>query len=262
MPIHATAIISPKSEIDPTAQIGAYVVIDDEVTVGANTRILPHAYLCGYTTIGENNEIFSTAVLGERPQDVAFKGEKSYLVIGDDNIIREGVTIHRATGEGATTNVGNGCFLMGNTHIAHNCRIGNGVITANGAGIAGFVEIGDRAFVSACALIHQFTRIGRLCMIAGGTRLGMDVAPFLMAIGESEVVNINLVGLRRAGFASQEIKDVRSAYKLLYRCGKPFGKAVEELAASEPSPLVQEMLDFINADSKRGTAGSPKRVKE
>ena len=262
MPIHPTAIVSPQAAIDPSTEIGPYVIIEDEVTIGPNCRIAAHVYINGNTRIGANNEIHAGAVLGDTPQDRAFQPCRSYLQIGDDNIIREFVSIHRGTAPESITRIGSGCFIMGYSHVGHNCRVGDGVTIANMTALAGHVEVGERAFVSGYTGVHQFVRIGRLCMIAGGSRVTMDLPPFLMAAHETEVVNVNLVGLRRADFSSEEIGEIRSAYRRLYRSGLTFRKALEELTAKPCSPLVQEMIDFINVPSKRGIAGPPDRRKE
>ena len=249
-----------KARIDPSSEIGPYTVIEDDVTIGPKNQIGPHVFIGRYTTIGSGNEIHAGAVLGDKPQDKAFKDQPSYLVIGDDNIIREYATIHRGTAAESTTRVGNDCFIMGSAHIGHNCQIADGVVVANFAGISGYVEIGERAFVSGGSLIHQFVRIGRLCMIAGGTRVTMDIPPFLMVVHETDVININLVGLRRAGLGKDDIRGIRGAYKLLYRSGKTFRKALNELALlGGANSYVQEMIDFTSVRSKRGIAGPPHR---
>jgi len=259
MAIHMTAIVSPKAEIDASVEIGPYVIVEEQVTIGPNCRIAPHVYIGCHTRIGAGNEIHTGAVLGDTPQDRAFKPCASFLEIGDNNVIREFVSIHRGTAPESTTRIGNECFIMGYSHIGHNCQVGNAVTIANMAAFAGHVHVGDRVFVSAYSLVHQFVRIGPLCMIGGATRLTMDVPPFLMVVHENDVVGVNLVGLRRAGIASRDISAVRAAYRALYRSGRPFRKTVEELAIGQNHSLVKKMLEFIQAPSKRGIAGPPNR---
>ncbi|MFA5864107.1 MAG: acyl-ACP--UDP-N-acetylglucosamine O-acyltransferase [Phycisphaerae bacterium] len=258
MPIHPTAIISPQTEIDPTAQIGPYVVIDDEVKIGPNCRIFPHVFINGYTTIGANNEIHSGAVIGDSPQDLAFKPCRSYVRIGDNNVIREGATIHRGSTPESETVIGNHCYLMANSHIAHNCRLADHVKLANGVLLAGHVHIEEGSFLSGNSAVHQFTRIGRLCMISGNSRVTMDVPHFMIVYGNSDVIGINRVGLKRAGFTSSQITDIRAAYRFIWRGAMNFSKAVEQLAKENSSPEVKELLDFIRTPSKRGIAGPPR----
>jgi len=254
MSIHPTAIISPKAQIDPSAEIGPYVVIDGEVTVGPNCRIFPHVHITGYTTLGANNEIHACAVIGDAPQDLAFKNERSYVRIGDNNVFREGVTVHRGTQTETVTTIGNNCFFMANSHVAHNCTIADRVIVANNSAIAGHVYVGEGTFISANVGIHQFVRIGRFCMVAATTRMTMDLPHFMMGYGNSGIVGINRVGLRRAGFLSQQITDIRAAFRFLFRSGINMTKAVAQLEAKNPQGPVRELLDFIKAPSKRGIA--------
>jgi UDP-N-acetylglucosamine acyltransferase len=258
MAIHPTAIISPQARIDPTVDIGPYVIIEDEVTVGPYCRIYPHVFINGYTTIGAHNEIHAGAIIGDLPQDLAFKDCRSYVRIGDHNVIREGVTIHRGTTPETATEIGNHCYLMAFSHVAHNCRLADHIKLANGALLAGHVHVGEGSFISGMGLVHQFVRIGRLCMIAGGTRVIQDIPPFMMAWRESEVVGINRVGLKRAGVPSGEIMTLRAAYRLLFRSGQPFRKAFERLQADAASDLVRELIAFLQAPSKRGISGPPK----
>jgi len=261
MPIHPTAIISPKAQIDPTAEIGPYVVVEGEVTVGPNCRIFPHVYICGYAHIGANNEIHAGATVGDLPQDRAFRPCRSYVEIGDNNVIRECVTIHRGTTGESATLIGDDCFLMAYSHVAHNCRLGSGVTLANMTSLCGYVQVADGAFLSGYVGVHQFVRIGRLCMIGGAAKIKMDIPPFLMAVNDSQVIDVNRVGLRRAGLGSDDISQVRWAYKMLYRSGKPFGKAVEQVSAEYSHPLVKELVDFVTMPSRRGISGPPDRRK-
>ncbi|NLE29527.1 MAG: acyl-ACP--UDP-N-acetylglucosamine O-acyltransferase [Phycisphaerae bacterium] len=257
MSIHPTAIVASGANIDPTVEIGPYAIIEDEVTIGAGCVIHPHAVIKKFTTLGNNNLIHAGAVIGDEPQDLAFLGKPSYVRLGDHNIIREYVTIHRGTTPDSQTVLGNHCFLMACSHVGHNCRLGDRVILANGMLLAGHVTVGNNAFLSGNAVVHQFTRIGRLCMLSGGSRMVMDLPPFMMGHGDSDCVGINRVGLRRAGYSAQQIMEVRAAYRLLYLSGMSFTKAIGQLEESSPNELVQEIIDFIKAPSKRGIAGPP-----
>jgi UDP-N-acetylglucosamine acyltransferase len=259
MPIHSTAIVSPRAQIDPTAEIGPYVVIDGEVTVGPQCRIAPHVYITGFTTLGTGNHVHAGAVLGDLPQDLAFKDCRSYVRIGDHNVIREGVTIHRGTVEESETVLGSHCYLMAFSHIAHNCRVADHVKLANGALLAGHVHVGEGAFLSGNVVVHQFVRIGRLCIISGGARVLHDIPPFTMVHGESRVIGINRIGLHRAGWTSQQIMDIRAAYRFLYRSGTSFIKGVDQLEKETDSPLVKEFIAFIRNPSRRGISGPPRK---
>lgn len=261
MAIHPTAIISPRAQIDPSVEIGPYVVIDDNVKIGPHCRIDPHAYITGFTTLGADNYIHAGAVIGDLPQDLGFKDCRSYVRIGDHNVIREGVTIHRGTGEETETVIGSHCYLMANSHVAHNCRLADHVKLANGALLAGHVHVGEGTFISGNAVVHQFTRIGRLCMIAGGTRITQDIPHFMMAHGESRVIGINRVGLRRAGLVSRQVMGLRAAYRFLYRSGMHFADRVNQLEKETQCPYVKELIEFIHAPSKRGIAGPPRDLK-
>jgi UDP-N-acetylglucosamine acyltransferase len=257
MAIHQTAIVSPKAKIDPSVEIGPYAIIEENVTIGPNCRIGPHAIIKRYTTMGEGNKLHAGAVIGDDPQDLSFEDKPSYVRMGDHNVIREYVTIHRGTAPDSETVIGNHCFLMACSHVAHNCRLDDHVIMANGVLLAGYVSVGERAFISGNTVIHQFTRIGRLCMISGGSRMVMDLPPFMMGHGDSDCIGINRVGMKRAGFTGKQVLEVRAAYRLLYLSGKSFSKAVAEVEASNPSEPVQEVIDFIREASKRGIAGPP-----
>lgn len=256
MPIHPSAIVSSKAEIDPSTEIGPNVVIEDNVIIGKNNRIYPNVFIGRYTTIGDNNEIHFGSVLGHIPQDFAFdRNSRSYLYVGNNNVIREFVSIHRGTGEESATIIADNCYIMGYSHIGHNCRVGNNVKIANMAALSGYVEVGDGSFLSGYSLIHQFVRIGRLCMLGGGARLGMDLPPFMMCIERNYLGGINRVGLRRAGFSREEIMDVAKAFKILYKSGHTFSRAVEMLEEeykASNSPLIKEILDFVKAPSRRG----------
>ncbi len=262
MAIHPTAIVSPKAQIDSTAEIGPYAIIEDHVTIGPGCKIFPHVFISGRTTIGANNEIHTGAVLGDTPQDQAYEPCVSYLRIGDNNVIREFCSIHLGTVAESATVIGNGCLFMGYSHIAHNCRVGDNVNLANMSALCGYVEVGQGVFISGHTGVHQFVRIGRLAMIGGLTRVTMDVPPFMTCMRESEMIGPNIVGLKRAGYNSEEILEVKNAYKILYRSGNVFSKAVEQLKQTSHGQLTRELLEFISVGSKRGIAGGPKANRE
>jgi UDP-N-acetylglucosamine acyltransferase len=262
MSIHPTAIISGKVTIDPTTEIGPYVIIDGEVEIGPNCTISPHVVILGHTTIGSNNVIHTGAVIGDKPQDLAYKSSRSYVRIGNNNIIREYVTIHRGTDPESETVIGNECFLMAFAHVAHNCRVSDHVKLVNNVLLAGHVHVGESTIISGGAGAHQFVRIGKYCMIAGHSLALMDVPHYMIVQGDSDVVSYNRVGLKRAGFTSEEINEVRMAYRTLYRGGTSFIKAIQELEKNVKSPKIQELIDFLKAPSKRGISGPPRVKKE
>ena len=203
--IHATAVVSPQAHIGKNVQIGPYAVIEDHVSIGDGTIIGAHAVIHEWTTIGENCHIFQCASVGEVPQDLKFKGEKSTTVIGDRTSIREFATIHRATGEGEETRIGNDCLLMAYTHVAHNCVVGNNVIMSNAAMIAGHVVVEDRVVIGGMTGVHQFVKIGRNAMVGGASKLVQDVVPYTIVDGRpAKAVGLNTVGISRAeGIASR-----------------------------------------------------------
>ncbi|HOA72773.1 MAG TPA: acyl-ACP--UDP-N-acetylglucosamine O-acyltransferase [Phycisphaerae bacterium] len=258
MAIHPTAVIDRQAEVDTTVQIGPYVVVEGPVRIGAGTNIRAHAYLSGWTQIGENCEIHPFAVVGHFPQDFHYSGERSYCRIGNRVVIREGATVHRGTQPESATVIGDECLLMAYSHIGHNCELGKGAKVYNNALLAGHVEVGDNAIVSGACLVHQFTRIGKLAFIAGGARIGMDVPPFFMAYGESTVVQHNIVGMRRAGYCPADIREIRQAFRTLYRSGRLFRAAVTELAGTVRTQAGRELLAFLQAESRRGFCAAGK----
>ncbi len=254
MKIDPTARIAPEVELGPEVEIGPGAIIEGPSRIGAGTRIQAHAYIGPYTTVGKGNLISFGAVVGHEPQDYAFTGEPSYTIIGDHNIIREYVTIHRGTKPGSETRVGNHNFLMGLTHMAHNSCLGDHVILINGALVGGYVTVADRAIISANCVIHQFCRVGRLAMMRGLSRTSRDVPPFCIMDGTHTVRGLNLVGLRRAGFSREQIKALRQAFKILFYRRVNLKAALARVEAeAPPTPEVQELLEFIR-QSPRGVA--------
>jgi len=261
MPIHPTAIISKKAELDSSVDVGPNVVIEDHVKIGARTKIWANAYITGHTEIGRDNQIHMGAVIGHEPQDVKFdRSCRSYLKIGDRNIFREYCTVHRGTEPESATVIGNECFLMGLSHVAHNCVVGNGAIICNGASVAGHAHIGDRAFLSGCVLIHQFTHVGRLAMFQGAAKVSMDVPPFTLAAGTNEVHALNLVGLRRAKISREAIGELKQLFQMFYLSGLNGTQALKEASADGAfkTAEAQEFIEFIRR-SPNGMCPPPRR---
>jgi UDP-N-acetylglucosamine acyltransferase len=254
MSIHPTAIVSPRAKIDPSVDIGPYAIIEDDVTVGADCVIGPHVHLLGHTTIGRNCRLHTGVVIGDLPQDKSYKPCYSTVKIGDNNTFREYVTIHRGTMPDSSTTLGDNNYLMANAHVAHNVHIGNNVTLVNAVLLAGHAHVQDHATFGGMSGVHQFTRVGRLTMIGGQATLTMDLPPFMMAVERNTVANINVIGLRRAGYDAQAVRSVRRAYRVIYRSGKTLAGVIDELA-DDPSPLVQEIVAFMRAPSKRGIVG-------
>ncbi len=250
--IHQTAIVSPKAEIGADVEIGPNAFIGDNVTIGRGTRVYANAYIDGHTIIGEENEIHMGAVIGHDPQDFAFdRAIRSYVEIGNKNVIREYCTIHRGTKPETSTTIGNENFLMGGAHLAHNVSIGNNVILANYVLLGGYVTIGDRAFISGAVGVHQFCTIGRLAMVSGGARISRDIPPFVMAVERNATQAVNLVGLRRAGLSKEAIQEVKKAYSILYLSGFTRQKAIKELNdAGFVSSEAAEFIDFVKNTKK------------
>ena len=262
MSIDPSARIDPKVTLAPDVEVGPGVIIEGPSRIGAGTRILANAYIGPFTTIGAHNLIGFGAIVGYEPQDYAFQGEESYTIIGDHNTIREYVTIHRGTKAGSATRVGHHNFLMGLSHMAHNSSLGDQVVVVNGALIGGYVEVGDRAFISANCLIHQFCRVGRLAIMRGGSRTSRDVPPFAVIDWEHTVRGLNLVGLKRAGFTSGQIAPLRQAFRILFLRRTNLGAALNKVEQEVPStPEVAHLLEFIRA-AKRGVALGPKHAQD
>jgi UDP-N-acetylglucosamine acyltransferase len=258
MNIHPTALISPHSKIAGNVSIGPYVVVEDEVTIGEGCEINSHAVIKSYTTLGRGNQVGEHAVLGGVPQDVKFKGEASKLVIGDDNLIREFVTIHRASGEGELTRVGSRNFLMIGVHIAHNCVVGDDNIFANGAALAGHITVEDHVFLSNNVGAHQFVRMGRFGMVGGKSKIVQDVLPFFTTDGNpARVRGLNSVGLRRAGFTAEARRALKEAYQLLFRRGLSLEEALREMESMDEEN-VRHLVNFIRGSRRGFTRGDRK----
>jgi UDP-N-acetylglucosamine acyltransferase len=250
--IHSSAIIGKNVELGVGNTIGPNVIIEDGVKIGAHNKIMAGAYLARGTEIGSHNEIHMNAVIGHAPQDLAYQGQPTFAKIGDKNVIREFVTIHRGTKEGTSTVIGDSNFLMAYCHIAHNCHLGNHIIMVNQASLTGHCVVEDRAFLSGMTGFHQFTRIGTLAMVSALSAINKDIPPYVICGGRPAVAQgINVVGMRRAGIGPQVRAEIKECYKLLYRSRMNVSQAVQEIKKSLKSPEVAHMVEFIEA-SKRG----------
>ena len=251
--IHKTAIINPKAKISSTVKIGPYVVIGPNVEIDDNAVIHAQANITGHTIIGKNNNIYPMASIGSDPQDLKYKGEKTTLMIGDNNIIREHVTINTGTIQGGgVTKVGNNNLIRIGGHIAHDCIIGNNIVMANNSAVAGHAEIEDFVIIGAKCGVQQFTRIGRMAMIGGMTGVSRDVIPYGLSIGNRNFLNgINIIGLRRDKIQNKEIIDLTEAYKEIFK-SKNLSENISKLNGKfKDNILVKEVLEFINKDKKR-----------
>jgi len=249
--IHPTAIIHPKAQLDPSVQVGPYAVIGEGVVIRPRCVIGPHVYLTGLTTIGAHNRFHAGCVIGDAPQDLKYEGEPTRLRIGDHNVFREHVTVHRSNKAEEETVIGSHNFLMANSHVGHNSRVGDYVIIANGALLGGHVVIGDRAFISGNCLMHQFVRVGTLALMQGGSAISKDLPPFTVALRENEMCGLNTIGLRRAGVSAEERLELKRLYRFLFREGRNLRAAVEAAQKKFSSPAAKTLLEFV-ATSKRG----------
>jgi UDP-N-acetylglucosamine acyltransferase len=254
--IHPTAIVEPGASVAPSAKIGPYCVVGPKVELGENVELISHVAVTGRTSVGDGTRIFPFASIGHQPQDLKYKGEDSRLIIGRDNIIREHVTMNPGTsGGGMVTKVGDGCLFMVGAHVAHDCILGDHVIMANNATLAGHVRIDDHAMFGGLSAVHQFVRIGRHAMVGGVTGVERDVIPFGSVVGDrARLSGLNIVGLQRRGFSREEIQSLRAAYQVLF--GTETGTFAERLAqVAKQFPgvgPVREMIDFASAESIRG----------
>ena len=254
MAIHATAIIDKKAEIGDEVEIGPYCIIGPGARIAKDVTLHSNVIIEGNTEIGEGSEIYPFACIGMPPQDLKYKGEDTGLRIGKNAIIREYVTVHRASiGGDRLTEVGDKTFLMAYVHIAHDCKIGNHVIMANAATLAGHVHIHDFAFIGGLVAIHQFTRVGSYAMVGGFSGIGQDIPPYMMASGaRAKLFGLNLVGLKRQGFSDDTINELKKAYKILFREKNTLKQAIKKVQEELPyTEEIQHLIDFIN-QNKRG----------
>jgi UDP-N-acetylglucosamine acyltransferase len=254
--IHETAVVHPGARIADDVVIGPYAVIGEHVEIGPGSSVGPHAVIEGRTRIGAGNRIFQFASVGAIPQDLKYHGEETRLVIGDRNLIREFTTIHIGTeGGGGVTEIGNGNLFMAYSHVGHDSKVGNHAIFANCATLGGHVEVQDYAILGGLSGVHQFTRIGCHCMISGGSMVGQDIPPYLIAQGDrAKPIGINIVGLRRRGLSDQAILSVKEAFRLIFRSGLKRSEAFARIAQEvEQTPELKIFMDFF-ANSRRGIA--------
>ncbi len=253
MKIHPTAIVHPKAKLADTICVGPYAIIGEHVSIASNTQIGSSCVIEGFTSIGENCRIFSGAVVGSKPQDLKFKGERSFLEIGNNNTIREYVTINPGTDKDSKTIIGNDNLLMAYSHIAHNCIVGDGVIIANAGTLAGHVTIEDRAIIGGLVAVHQFVRVGTLSIAGGCSKVIKDIPPYSTCDGHpTRVYGLNSVGLKRAGTSIEVVASLKRAFRILFRMQLPTSRALERIEEEIPkSAELSYLLNFIQ-HSKRG----------
>ena len=257
--IHPTAIIHPQAKLDATVRVGPYAVIDAEVELGAHCVVGPHVYLTGVTKINSHNKFHAGCVIGDAPQDLKYRDEPTRVRIGSHNVFREHVTVHRATTAEGETVIGSHNFLMVNSHVGHNCHLGDQVILANGALLGGHVTVQDRAFISGNCLVHQFTRVGTLAIMQGGSAISKDLPPFTIARGDNGICGLNAIGLRRAGFNSEQRLELRKLYHALFRRQNNLRTILAETQKKFSSPAAKILLDFVAA-AKRGLCSDTGRT--
>jgi len=255
--IHPTAVVHPGAELHPTVRVGPYAVIGEHVKIGPHTTVGAHAVIDGWTEIGARNRIFPGAAIGLEPQDLKYDGALTLVKIGDDNTLREYVTVNRATFAGETTAIGNGNLLMAYVHVGHNCTIEDRAIVANAVALSGHVYVESQARISGVLGVHQFVRIGCLSMVGGMSRVERDVPPYMLVEGNpSRVRAINRVGLERAGLAEESLKALKNAYRQLYRSPHGFQEALQALTA-ETDPHVTHLRTFLEASVSDTTRRGP-----
>jgi UDP-N-acetylglucosamine acyltransferase len=251
--IHPTAIVHPKAQLGRNVEVGPYSIVGEHVRIGDRSKLLAHVVVNGHTTIGEDTVIHPFCSIGASSQDRKAAEETSFTTIGDRTVIREYVSIHRATGEGQTTAIGDDCLLLAYVHIAHNCRLGNDVTMSNLAQLAGHVVIEDHAGIGGMAGVHQGVRIGAYAFVGGMTKLVRDVPPFFLAEGNpAQVYGLNSVGLRRREFSPDVLSELKDAYKIIYRSDRNLRQAIEALREVVQSDTGRRLLMFLEAPSERG----------
>jgi UDP-N-acetylglucosamine acyltransferase len=260
--IHRTAVIGREVELADDVEVGPFCLLDGPIRVASRTRLLGHVTIFGDTTIGEDNILHPNVVIGDEPQDLRYTGGPRRVLIGSRNVFREGVTVHRGSENGDATIVGSDNYFMQNSHVAHDCRIGNETIIAGGALLAGWVQVNDHALVSGNCVVHQYVHIGRFAMMRGLSRTSRDVPPFCLMDLTHTLRGINLVGLRRAGFSAAKIRALCRAFTTLFGERRNLKLAMERLEADGPiTPELAEMVEFIRL-SKRGVAFGPRHASD
>jgi UDP-N-acetylglucosamine acyltransferase len=257
--IHPTAIVHREAKVSSDAVIGPYSIIDEGVEIGPECVIGPYVQITGRTRLGRGNKVHAGCVLGDLPQDFKFKGEPTELMIGEENVFREQVTVHRSNKTAEATVIGSHNFFMAHSHVGHNTAIGNHVILANGALLAGHVTVMDRAFISGNCLVHQFVRVGTLAFMQGGSGISKDLPPFTVARGQNAMAGLNTIGMRRAGMTSMERLELRRLYHLLFRGTKRFREALEEAAANYATPGAKLMVEFLQGCTRGFTRDTTRR---
>jgi UDP-N-acetylglucosamine acyltransferase len=252
--VHPSAVVGREVELGADVEVGPFCMLEGRIRIGARTRLISHVAILGNTEIGEDNVLHPGAVIGDEPQDIGYTGGPRAVKIGNRNVFREGVTIHRGSEHGEVTIIGDGNFFMQNSHAAHDCRVGNSTIIAGGALLAGWVEVGDGALVSGNCVVHQYVRLGRLAMMRGLSRTSRDVPPFCIMDLTHTLRGINVVGIRRAGLKAPAIRALRDAFAMLFGARQNLKLAAQRLLdAGNVAPEVAELIEFIR-QSKRGVA--------
>ncbi len=253
MKIHPTAIVDKKAKLADDIEVGPYAIIGPDVEIAKGTVVGPRATIEGHTAIGESNRIFTGAVIGSIPQDLKYKGKKTFLKIGKNNTIREYVTMNPGTEEGTITSVGDGNLFMAYSHVAHDCRIGNSCIIANIGTLAGHVTVEDRVVIGGLAAVHQFTRVGKMAIIGGCSKVVQDIPPFSTCDGNpARVYGLNLIGIRRGGMSKKAQVELRKAFKILFHSGFALKNGIEKV--KKEVGLIEEVLYLLNflKNSERG----------
>jgi UDP-N-acetylglucosamine acyltransferase len=251
--IHSTAIVDPTAKISAGVAIGPYAVIGARVVIGERSTIESHAVINPDVTIGVGNFIGHGGIIGTAPQDLSFSpGRKTYVAIGNENVIREHCTIHRGSAEGSVTKIGDKNFLMAGAHVGHNCEIGNNAIIANNCLLGGHVSVGDGAFLGGACVFHQHMCVGRLAITQGASAFSKDIPPFVIAAERNYVFGLNVVGLRRAGFSAKDRDEIKTAFKLVYTSGLNIAQAIEKAATIKFGAAAREFIDFVVHAKKRG----------
>lgn len=259
MPIHRNALVDQQADVHSSAVIGPYAVIENGVRIGPGCRVGPFAVILRGTEIGGGCRIHSHAVIGDLPQDRNFQNDDTFCRIGSECVIREGATVHRGTPAGSTTVIGDRCLLMTNTHVGHNCVLGDDVTVVSGAVLGGYVFVGSQAVISGNAAIHQFVRIGELAIVSGLAKIVQDVPPFFMTDRDGAIVGLNAVGLRRAGVSMAERREIRAAYRLIYRSNLCHADVVKDLSRSASTSAGRQLAQFLAAPSRRGITKESRR---
>ena len=251
--IHPTAVVDPNAQMGSQVEIGPFCVVGPETLIGERTVLKSHVVIEGSVTIGAKNFVGHGAVIGAAPQDLSFSPErKTRVEIGHENTIREYCTVHPGTADGSATKIGDKNFLMAGAHVGHNCDIGNSVIIANNCLLGGYVRVDDGAFLGGGCVFHQFMRVGRLAIAQGGSAFSKDIPPFVIAAERNYVFGLNVIGLRRAGFSTQERDEIKAVFKLIYTSGLNVSQSMEKAGAMKLGAAAREFLQFISNAKKRG----------